>query len=218
MKKILILSALFMGISTVMFSQKNEFKISVQHGYFNAGKAFDRVVPGKNTGLDISYFLTNHFFLTGHFNFGKSDYYETSMTKFPDDRLYRRKGSDLWTNTELIINNIGLMAGYFQPIGKFVNLSGQIGFSQFICTSSQFPLRIVWADDEDLSYRMSNADNTRYSAAFPVKFSLGVTPFKRMNIGIARNLEIAYVLGFYMEPDYTFFTGIYHGPQLSISF
>jgi len=31
-------------------------------------------------------------------------------------------------------------------------------------------------------------------------------PFKKLNAGLAKNFEIAYVFGWYIEPDYGFFT------------
>jgi hypothetical protein len=216
MKTFLIVLILGLTFPILSYSQRKTFKVGIQHGYFNAGSAFQNVVPQKNTGIDISYFLSNCFFLTGHFNYGTSDYYETSLTKYPNDRLFWEQSGDVFTNSRLIMNNIGLLAGYYLPVTEWANLTGQVGYSQFIRITKQFPLRIIW--DEDMPYTMSHADFAVVSAAFPVKFNIGVTPFKRLNIGLAKNIEIGYALGFYMEPDYGVFTGVYHGPQLSISF
>ena len=119
------------------------------------------------------------------------------------------------------IINIGLTAGYCLPVSSLVNLTGQIGFAHFI-QMDRYPTvvyildeRSVTGFDEHIDY--GSAFNF-FSASFPVKFSLGITPFKKLNAGLARNIEIAYACGWYIEPDFGFFTGIYHGPQLSVSF
>jgi hypothetical protein len=116
MKKLLLLFTL-VGFSIFSYSQERKIKISVQHGYFNGGDYFNNVIGGTNTGMDISYFLSERFFLTTHFNHGENGYYENSwVTNYPDP------------------------------------------------------------------------------------------------------LEVRYAVGFYIEPDFGFFTGVYHGPQLSVSF
>jgi hypothetical protein len=119
-------------------------------------------------------------------------------------------------NAKLIINNVGLLAGYYLPVTQWANLTGQIGFSHFTQISKAFPVKIYEPDpnQDDVMY----LDYTVLSAAFPVKFSIGFTPLKQLNIGFAKNIEFGYACGFYIEPDFGFFTGVYHGPQLSVTF
>jgi hypothetical protein len=62
-------------------------------------------------------------------------------------------------------------------------------------------------------------DFTFPTVAFPVKFGLDVTPFKKMNVGAAKNLKLGYTFGFYVCPDsFGLITGLYHGPQIGIAF
>jgi hypothetical protein len=143
--------------------------------------------------------------LTAHYNYGKGHYYDDIHTQHPDDKLYLNG-----TNADLIILNMGLLAGYSLPIIKGVNLTGQIGFSQYIATALYIPDRI-YAPDWPLGYIPSNYEETLISAAFPVKFTIGFMPTKYLEIGFAA--------GFYIEPDYhPAIAGVYYGPQISVLF
>jgi hypothetical protein len=168
--------------------------------------------PGYNTGLDVSYFLSKRFLLTAHWNYGSNAYYEKNHPKYHD--VYPDDGT---SNARLRITNFGLLAGYCLPIGEWTNITGQIGFSQYTSAITGFSLPVSYPDlgQSDVA---TTVDYVFYSAAFPVKFSAGIAPFKHLNVGFARNIEIGYALGWYMEPDFGFFTGVYHGPQVSISF
>jgi hypothetical protein len=201
-KKILFI--ILLGFSSLLYSQENKFKLSVQSGTFNMGD-YKKVQSGWNVGVDASYFLSDHFFLTAHYNYGTGSYYDDINTNFPNDS-WNSNG----TNANLIINSMGLLAGYSLPIAQKVNLSGQIGFSQFIVTALNVPDRIYYPDSAS-GYKPSNYEETLISAAFPVKLSVGFTPLKYLEISLSG--------GFYIEPDYdSLFVGFYLGPQLSVLF
>ena len=205
---------ILLGFALLSYSQERTIKISSQYGFFRAGD-YKRIQPGESYGIDMSYFLSSRFFLTAHFNHGMNYFYDDVHTKYPDIALYPDDGN---TNAKLIVNNIGILAGYYSPATTWANITGQIGISQIIETAKAFPSR-VYDPDSHLGYNDRNdLDATCFSMAFPVKFSAGITPFKQLNIGFAKNIEIGYALGFYMSPDFGFFTGVYHGPQLSVSF
>ncbi|MDR2409222.1 MAG: hypothetical protein LBE13_14060 [Bacteroidales bacterium] len=227
-KRILFM-IMFVGISVFSHSQDQKIKISLHGGYFNIGNYFHNVVPDRNVGMDVSYFLSDRFFLTAHFNYGKSRYYDNSAATEIPSYVSTWEYLD-GTNAEMILNNVGLLAGYCLPVNQYINFAGQIGFSQFIKIAKGIPT-VVYSPDkyyEDGTYSFeeqykrslafSSRDQAFFSAAFPVKFSIGITPFKQLNIGFAKNIEFGYAAGFYIEPDFAFFTGVYHGPQLSVSF
>jgi hypothetical protein len=219
-----LLIALICGNSILSYSQQNKFKISLQGGFMDGGSIYNNQlnnarISGKlgwNAGADISYFLTKRFFISAHFNSGQFSY-----LTHPWDRLsetYYRMDEE--THGEMKINTIGLLAGYCLPMSQSVLLTGQIGFSQFIQIDN-YPVITYFPDQErESGFREEtwNTDFGFFSAAFPVKFGIGFSPFKKINIGFFRNVEIGYVFGFYIEPDFGVFTGIYHGPQLSVSF
>ena len=223
MKKLLLL--LFCGFSILTYSQEQKFKISLQGGqmygadiYKNKSEAADiEHEKGWNAGVDINYFVTKGFFVGAHLNYG-SVLYLTNQEDVVSDTYYRDNGK---SSGDMGIENIGLSVGYCYPLSSFVNITGQTGFALFTHLD-QYP-RIEYFPDERFINNIRENNNSQYkdfrvTASIPVKFSLGVTPFKKLNIGLAKNIEIAYVLGWYIEPDFGFFAGIYHGPQLSISF
>jgi hypothetical protein len=78
-----------------------------------------------------------------------------------------------------------------------VNLTGQIGFAQFL-QNYQYPIVEYFPDErhvDGIVDRYSSDNFLFWSASFPVKFSVGVTPFKNLNIGFAKNIEIGYAFG-----------------------
>ena len=221
-KKLLLL--LFCGISILAYTQEGKFKISMQGGWMTKGNIFSngekianyKELWGWNAGGDVNYFFTNRFFAGVHYNYGQISYDANLRDPKSDSRFRNDKAQGV-----MDIINIGLTAGYCFPVSSLVNLTGQIGFAQFI-EMDRYPAIVYIPDggsstgfDERIDY--SSASNF-FSASFPVKFSIGVMPFKKLNAGLAKNFEIAYVFGWYIEPDYGFFTGIYHGPQLSFLF
>ena len=225
MKKLLLL--LFCGFSILSYSQDQKFKISLQRGWMSAGDIYklDRSTTniqqqsGWNVGADISYFITDRFFAGVHFNYGCLVY--DAYVWYPNiiSSTYVRKNIE--TSGTMEINNIGLFAGYCLPLSPLFNVTGQIGFAQFIQLDAYPKMEYIPDERYSEGYHEEidrSASWNHIDLSLPVKFSLGVTPFKKLNIGLAKNIEIAYVLGWYIEPDYGFFAGIYHGPQLSISF
>ena len=208
MNKRLVLLVL-LTFSLFSYSQEQRIKASLQYGFFKAGD-YKKIQPGHSFGFDLSYFLSEHFFLTAHFNYGINYYYEDVLTKFPDSHSFPDKGN---TNAQVILNNIGLLAGYHLPINQWFNITGQMGVSQFIEIKQDFSLRI-YAPEQIQGYDMGwGFSKNHFCIAFPVKFNVSFTPFKQR-----KNIELGYSLGFYIEPDFGFFTGLYHGPQLSLSF
>ncbi|GHS96014.1 hypothetical protein FACS189421_00360 [Bacteroidia bacterium] len=227
MKKKLLLF-LLLGFSIFSYSQERKIKISLQAGHFDIGNHFQNVVTDWNAGMDVSYFLSERFFLTAHFNSGQNRYYYDLAPLEIPPFVSKWEYTD-GTNARMIMNNVGLLAGYCLPITHAVNLTGQIGFSQFIAITKNSPT-IVYMPDESYADLYSTEDQLKrslyfsgrdfafFSASFPVKFSVGVAPFRKLNIGVAKNIEIGYAVGFYIEPDFGFFIGVYYGPQLSVSF
>jgi hypothetical protein len=204
-KKVLII--ILLSLSFLSHSQERKIKLSIQEGYFNAGSNYSHIKPGWNVGGDVSYFLSKHFFLTAHFNYGVNSYYENNLSLYNDLNPHSSDG----TNANVIINNIGLLAGYNFPVTSWMNLSGQIGFSQWIEVIDDFLL----IDHDHLADiprdGVIQVDKGQISAAFPVKLSVGFTPWKHIEIGLAG--------GFYIEPDYKpLWVGFYFGPQLSVCF
>jgi len=222
--KKLFLLILLCGFSILAYSQNQKFKVSLQGGWMTDGNISKNKMKesgfedqsGWNAGADISYYVTKHFFAGVHFNYGNILYLQNVMDR-GSDTFYRNDGK---VNGTLEIENIGVFAGYCLPLSSLVNITGQTGFAQYIELDS-YP-RVEYFPDERFSAGFSSTINDQrdvfLSASFPVKFSIGITPFKKLNAGFAKNIEIAYAFGWYIEPDYGFFVGIYHGPQLSISF
>jgi hypothetical protein len=180
--------------------QEHKIKLSFQYGRFNGGNEYKNIQTGNSFGGDASYFVTDRFFITAHFNWGESDYYESYYSNSPES--WHLGGG---ANAMLTINNIGLMAGYQLPVTCWINLSVQAGFSQWI-EVRHFPMK----SEEVIPY-LSDLELTRFSAAFPVKFSIGFPLLKHFEAGLSA--------GFYIAPDYTpAIAGIYFGPQLSYVF
>ncbi|MDR0866512.1 MAG: outer membrane beta-barrel protein [Candidatus Symbiothrix sp.] len=222
MKQIILL--VLCVFSILSYSQEHRVKVSLQGGFLNGGAIYNNEPEdagiegggGWNAGVDISYFITKNFFVSAHINEGEFHYLSYYRNLISD--THYQKGDKV--TGIMNIQNIGLLAGYCLSVSPSVNLTGQIGFAQFI-QRDQYPT-VEYLPDErfvDGIYPLYSSDNFFfYSASFPVKFSVGVTPFKKLNIGFAKNIEIGYAVGFYMEPDFGFFTGVYHGPQLSVLF
>ena len=222
----LLLLFVLSSFSLLSYAQDHKFKISLQSGFMNGADIYKNEPQaagieddgGFNIGVDITYFFTKRFFAGVHFNSRRMYYFaHTWDFSYPNGIHYLL---DEKSSGNMRINNIGLIAGYCLPVSSIVNLTGQIGFAQFI-KNNIYPARVYYPDEEhepNLSLGNSFDESILFSASFPVKFNLGVTPFKSMNIGFAKNIEIGYACGFYIEPDFGPFTGVYHGPQLSVMF
>jgi hypothetical protein len=183
--------------------RESDVKISVQYAYFK-GINYINAQRGSCKGIDIAYFLTHPFFIAVHFNQGSNRYYEDKLTIDNTSRTGSVPVGE--TNATLIINNIGLLGGVLLPVEKFY-LTIQMGFSQYMQVKSKYPLKISDSDGG-----MRHVDDVSFSAAFPLKASVGYR--------ITQNIEIEVAGGFYINPDYfpTPCVGIYCGPQISVSF
>jgi hypothetical protein len=219
-KKITLLVLLTVSLS--LYSQEQRrVQISVHSGRFMAGseEIYKNIQSGQNFGIDVRFFLTERFFLTAHLNHGRNDYFEDSyLTNAPNDGTWWIDGRGPF-NATLKMNNVGLLAGYYLPVTQWLNMRGQIGISQLIEVSADFPVKMYHPHlGEDV---LTHRDSVIFTAAFPVKFDIGFTPFKQLrNIesGFVQNIELGFTAGFYIAPDWAFFHGIYFGPQLSVSF
>jgi hypothetical protein len=220
----LVLLLVICGFSILSYSQEHKFKVSLQGGFLKGGDIYNNESKaagiegdwGWNAGVDISYFITKNFFVSAHINEGEFYYLANYMDRL-SHTYYRDEGK---VTGIMDIQNIGLLAGYCLYVSPNVNLTGQIGFAQFL-QNYQYPIVEYFPDErhvDGIVERYSSDNFLFWSASFPVKFSVGVTPFKNMKIGFAKNIEIGYAFGWYIEPDFGFATGIYHGPQLSVSF
>jgi len=213
MKKVIVFFLLLVALSA--YAQERRTQISVNSGLFRAGNQseYKNIQTWYNFGIDVSHFLTERFFLTAHWNFGKNHYYEGySRTNISNDHprySFRFPGP---TNSIVKMNNVGLLAGYFHPVSEWMNWRAQIGISQFIETR-RFPFRKYPPYSGSGFNDITRVDATIFSMAFPVKFDVGLTPFKRM-----RNVELGLTFGFYMMPEWGFFTGTYLAPQLAVWF
>jgi len=223
-RKILLL--IICGVPVLSYSQEHKVKVSVQSGIMYGGAIYNNELAAAeivengcgnwNVGADISCFFTKRFFAGVHFNHGNV-FYTSNARDHLSDNFYRENFA-YYGN--MIINNAGLFAGYCLPISQSVNITGQVGFAWFFQLDN-YPVIEYFPDKQfENGYKERYSHNISYfsSASFPVKFALEFSPFKRMNIGLARNIEIGYACGWYIEPDFGFFTGVYHGPQLSVSF
>jgi hypothetical protein len=195
------------GKRFVPYSLLGKVKIGVQYAYFNGGK-YTNLKPGKSVGMDVSYFFDDRFFLTAHLNCGTNRYFEDKLTTYTSTGTLIGGSPVNDTNATLIMNNVGLLGGIYLPIFEWLNVSAQIGFSQFIEIKSKFPIKT----SESEAYNMRHVDDVFFGAAFPVKLSIGFNPSK--------SIEIALAGGFYVEPDYfpTPYVGVYCGPQISVIF
>jgi hypothetical protein len=216
--------ALLCGFQVLPHAQAQKFKINLQGGFMNGGNIYRNELKaasiegdwGWNAGADVNYFFTGRFFAGIHFNSGQFLYSSYIWDKL-SDTYYR---DDYKTDGTMTINNVGLVAGYCLPVTQVLNLTGQIGFAQFIQIDAH-PVATYFPDERSTTgffTEIHDSDLAFFSASFPVKFSIGLTPFKNRNAVFVKNIEIGYAFGFYIEPDFGLFTAIYHGPQLSVKF
>ncbi|GHV58142.1 hypothetical protein FACS1894182_09090 [Bacteroidia bacterium] len=168
---------------------------------------------GWNASADISYFITKRFFVTVHISEGNFNY--SAERKYDDEAIL---GDD---NGMMTVGSVGLLAGYSLPITSWSNISGQIGFAQFNLLDEYYSTVYFPKREDATGYGMQDSSHnyhTVFSASIPVKFSVGFMPFKKMDVGFAKNIELGYTCGLDIEPDFGLFTFFYHGPQLSIAF
>ena len=210
-KRLLLL--LFCGFSILSYAQEHRMRVGLNYGFLYGGCShqFDKSELGWMAGADISYFFTKHFFITLHISEGAFNY--TNNANFDDGTKRNEHGT-------MSMGTLGLLAGYHLPLTSWSNISGQIGFAQFSLLD-EYQYTLYTPNEERLigyDVLISNNYHTTFSASIPVKFTLGFTPFKKMDVGLVKNIEIGYTCGLDIEPDFGFFTFFYHGPQLSISF
>jgi hypothetical protein len=167
---------------------------------------------GRGANADISFFVTKRFFVTVHLSEGICNYsakrqYEVSGTRGNDNGTYT-------------IATVGLLAGYRLPLTEWSNLSGQIGFGQFNLLGESSYTVYTDTGNPDHPYEFEDGYNyqTGFTASVPVKVAIGFQPFKKMDVGFARNFEIGYACGLDIAPDFGIFTFFYHGPQISFTF
>jgi hypothetical protein len=218
--KFLLLLIICCG-SVPAYSQEPKMKISLQYGPLNAGcidveDYLDYTSQlksewGRSASADVSYFITRRFFVTLHISEGTLHY--STTRKYHDANMH---GSSTGV---MSMGTVGLLAGYRLPLTPSVNLSGQVGFSQFNLLDEYYSNEYYSSDESNvIQYPIDNGYAPAFSASIPVKFSLGFMPFKKKDVGFAKNLELAYTFGLDIEPDFGFFSFIYHGPQLSLLF
>jgi hypothetical protein len=202
-------------------AQKHPFKITLLKGVMHGADIYNHERPeagaesenrGWNYGVNIGYFFTKHFFATTHFTYGEDPFQAYSFDYLSE--TYFRDDSKGQANKKL--STIGVTAGYRQPLSRFVNVSGQVGFAYFIHLD-QSPAIDYIPDERFLATGFREETNLYewdfLSASFPVKFEIEFKP-----IPSVPNIGIGYALGWDIEPDYGFFTGVYHGPQISFTF
>jgi hypothetical protein len=196
------------------YPQQPKVKASLQYGFLHGGLMDEKEYPdyttafrdewGWNASADVSFFLTQRVFLTLHVSEGEYWYKSILVNGTPGNSPIDGTPIRMPYTGYMSIGTLGLLVGYNLPLSEWSNVSGQIGFGQFNALDEY--------DNGRSNY------HTVFSASIPVKFSIGFTPFKNKDIGIARNLEFGYTFGMDIEPDFGIFTFIYHGPQVSISF
>jgi hypothetical protein len=179
-------------------------RISTHYAYSKGGiKEYTNMKPGKSVGIDASYFITDDILITAHFNYLSNRYLE--------DQLTTSIGANLDdTNSTLVLNCIGLLAGYnFQP-NEWMNLTAEIGFAQFIRVKSKFPIRT--SDSPIYSTDVRRVDDVFFSAAFPLKLSIGFR--------VSDYVELGFTTGFYIVPEFfsSAYGGLYYGPRVSVIF
>jgi hypothetical protein len=216
----LLLTSCCCALST--HAQDQKLKVSLQYGLLSTGRMDDKeygdyTTPikgrwGWNINADVSYFITKRFFLSLHLSEGSLEY--------SAEREYRISNAHGENNGVYSIATVGLLAGYRLPLTEWSHLSGQIGFGQFsLLDEYSYTATTPTGNPDHLrETKDGNGYNTTFSASIPVKVAIGFQPFKKMNAGFVRNLEIGYACGLDIEPDFGFFTFFYHGPQLSFSF
>lgn len=216
----ILLLAVFTSIS--VYSQDQKIKVGLQYGFLNGGNMNTENYPdyttkvnsqwGWRASADISYFITNRFFVTANISEGAFNY--TSDRKYKDEIR--------WGNEYGVMNmiSIGLLAGYKLPLSSWSSISAEIGFAQFNFLNEYYANECIPNEDKLIGYEVlsDGGYGTVFSASIPVKFTIGFTPFKKLDVGYAKNIEIGYACGLDIEPDFGFFTFFYHGPRLSISF
>jgi len=181
-----------------------KLRISAHYAYSRGGiKEYTNMKPGKSVGVDASFFVTENFLVTAHFNYLSNRYLE--------DQLTSAIGSNLDdTNSSLVLNCMGLLAGYnFQP-NEWVNLTAELGFAQIIRIKSKFP---IWANESSIyNSDLRRVDDVFFSAAFPVKLSIGVM--------VGDYVEVGFTTGFYIDPEFfpSAYVGLYYGPRVSVLF
>ena len=74
MKTVIKLFLLCLAISLPLYgtAQERKIKLSVQSGWFRANNEYKNMHTRWNCGGDASYFISNRFFITAHFNYGES--------------------------------------------------------------------------------------------------------------------------------------------------
>jgi len=205
MKKIIVLALL--TVSLFSYSQEQRTQISVNSGIFIADN-YERIQLGHNFGINVSYFLTERFLLTAHWNYGQNRYYDWGNNISGQIVCHPCR-----LNATVQMNNVGLLVGYFHSVNQWLNWKAQIGVSQLINVHRRYPLRVYQPDPNNPNAIIHYVDNVMYSMAFPVKFDVGFTPFKRM-----RNIELGLTFGFYRNTNYGRNVGVYLAPQFAVSF
>jgi len=199
MKKFAIKLFLFVFVLPNMTqAQEHKVQIGMQLGNYYSDPNETNLSFGHNLAFNIDYFLSNRFILTTHINYGKSRYYDESYTNVPEWNVQKDN-----TNSELFDINACLMFGYKYPITQWMSISGSVGVGSFTHK------RTYYWDYNQPQWDPFDRELSITDLAFPVKISLGVIPTK--------HLEIAFVSGFYYEPDYPI-VGLYYGPQISYCF
>ncbi|MCL1938516.1 MAG: outer membrane beta-barrel protein [Candidatus Azobacteroides sp.] len=182
-----------------------QIRVSVHYAYSRGGvKDYTNMKPGKSIGVDASYFITENVLITAHFNYLSNRYLEDKLTTAVAANL-----DD--TNASLVINTMGLLVGYnFQP-SEWMNITAEAGFAQFIRVKSKFPIR---SSDSPIYYDtdLRRVDDTFFSAAFPLKLSIGFR--------VGEYLELGFTTGLYIDPEFfpSPFVGLYYGPRVSVIF
>lgn len=209
MNKLRILLLLFACLSAAVagYSQERKAKFTAFGGPFHAGKYTNRQ-HGNAGGFDLSYYINNRFFLTAHFSYGANRFFEDFYSNAPDERMDPVKE----TNAKVVLNNIGLLAGYRYPITEWMSISGQLGISQFIEAKKYIPVLIQKPEPDDHRDYLRRFDKDWFSIAFPLKISIDFVPCKFLEVGL--------VAGCYIAPDYRdhMIVGKYIGPQIGFVF
>jgi hypothetical protein len=203
-KKRITIIALIMGCLLMMplqsYGQEKKLKVSLQSGYSDPGKGYKNLDKGYNAALDVSYYVYKNLFITLHYKLEEGSYYEDRpiLTDAPNNSI---RGN---TNTNLFVDNLGLMVGYSYPVIPRLSISAQTGMTFFKEILTNIPYRRA---DGNISAK----DKAMLSAAIPLKLSVDYKVLDFMAIGVAS--------GFYIQPDFNdAIRGFYVGPQISFLF
>lgn len=177
------------------FINQAQIRLGVQTGRYITAPEFQNIKTGNNICFELSQILHNNLIVTSHVNYGKNRYYKSDNID-GDEQVE----SDL-TNANLETIHVGLMAGYFHSFSKWFNASVQIGVSTYT-QINEYPFQFN-------DYSSSYTNSVFTDLAFPVKASIAFQPFN--------DVEIAFIGGFYIEPDYPL-VGLHFGPQLNLTF